>query len=26
MAKKYILENHDIDIISEKEYSLYAKL
>ena len=26
MAKKYILENHDINIISEKEYSLYAKL
>ena len=26
MAKKYILENHDINIISEKEYSLYSKL
>lgn len=26
MAKRYILENHDINIISEKEYSLYAKL
>ena len=25
MAKRYILENHDINIISEKEYSLYAK-
>ncbi|MDC3404577.1 glycosyltransferase [Acidimicrobiia bacterium] len=26
MAKKYILENHDIKIILQKEYALYSKL